>query len=121
MKTVKIKIKLGNNQIEIEGDEDFIIKYLNSQNIFKSEGDVKTSNNTGKKKKGSIYSDIVEVIRVGGNDGTTINDIVGTTNLTKKQITPILTKAKKNGAITTIEKGVYVIVEKVDKTEEGLK
>lgn len=118
MKIVKIKIKHGKTEVEIEGPEDFLIKFLNSKDLFKLEHDNerinKSVNSVQKKVKGSRYNDIIGVIKVGGKDGVSLDDIAETTKLTKQQISPILTKAKKNNIIKTIDKGIYVFVDKED-------
>jgi hypothetical protein len=113
MKTVKIKIKHGNTEVEIEGPDDFLIKFLNSKELFKSERQVVKSQISGKKKQtGSRYNDILEVIGTGKGDGVSLDTIVENTKLTKQQINQIITKAKNNDDVKSISKGVYVLLEK---------
>ncbi|ABC76701.1 hypothetical cytosolic protein [Syntrophus aciditrophicus SB] len=117
MKTVKIKIKHGNTEVEIEGPEDFLIKFLNSRELFKSEREVARPQKTRKKKQsGSRYDDILHVIRSGNSEGVSLNTIVEKTKLTKQQINQVLIKLKKNNEVKSISKGVYALV---GRTEES--
>jgi len=124
MSTTKIKIKHGNTEIEIEGSEDFLIKYLNSLGLFKYEKvkDTKTDKKEKKKitkaekqPKGAIYEGVIAALKLSKGDGMSANEIADATSFTKKQVIPALAKAKKSGIIkSSAERGNYEYVKKVD-------
>ncbi|MEI7636195.1 MAG: hypothetical protein WCJ37_02735 [Syntrophus sp. (in: bacteria)] len=129
MSTTKIKIKHGNTEIEIEGSEDFLIKYLNSLGLFKYEKvkDVKTDKKEKKIKqvkkekvpKGAIYEGVIEALRISKGAGMSADEIAEATTFTKKQVVPALAKAKKNGIIkSSAERGNYEYVKKVDNKKK---
>jgi len=116
----KIKINPVTKEIEIEVSDDFLIKYfeeiglsLGKSKKVKLEKKIRKVTNTNKSPKGANYNAVIEVIRLGKDDGTTINEIVEATKLTKTQISQVITNAKKKGVIKSTERGIYEYVKEV--------
>jgi len=121
MSTVKIKIRHGNTEVEIEGPEDFLIKFLNSKDLFKSEPSkqplkkkpikkVTKKSSIDKSKPGENYGAVIGVLKLSKDDGTTIKEICEATKLSKIQVGYEIRKAMKSGEVKQTEKGVYEIV-----------
>lgn len=126
MSTSKIKINPVTREIEIEVSEEFLLKYFESLGIFlissnkiklsKSEKTIDKKTKTIKKPrapKGAIQGAVIDAIKKGKDGGVTIKDIVEETGLDKSKINPVLTKAKKEGIIKAIKRGVFEYVKPV--------
>ncbi len=110
----KIKVKHGNTEIELEAEEDFLIKFLNSKELFKSEPSNAKTKKSGKKKaigsKGAKSAAVLEAIKLVNGAEITIDDIADATKLSKTTISQIVSREIKKGTIKSVDKGVYVYV-----------
>lgn len=112
----KIKINPITKEIEIEVSDDFLFKYFDSLGLFikksrkvkLTKGKNKTSNIQKKKSNpDENYNTVIEYLKLNKGIGTTIKDIVETTELNKLQVGYEMRKGMKRGVIKQTEKGVY--------------
>ena len=137
MKKSKIKINPVTMEIEIEVSDSFLKKYfkkLKDQSLESKKATptiksiitsakpvskiktVKTKKTKPtpivKKRKGSIQDRILEKIKMGKDKGISVNEIVESTRLNRKQIYNVTKRLKSRGLIKTSGTGVYIYVEK---------
>jgi hypothetical protein len=110
----KIKFNPGTGEIEVEGSEAFVKKYMKIlQNLafrpkMGTKGKKVKKIAKGKKRpvRGSIAKSILSVLKKN-EQGLSIKDIAKKTKLAASQINPVIQKALKEGKIQRIGRGMY--------------
>lgn len=107
--TTRIKYNPMTGEIELEGTEAFVKKYLKKLQGLESGEENVVKKGVAKTKKSSKVSQlnlIVSALKKSGQ-GLGIKDIAKITKLTSKQINPVLMKALKEGKIKRVGRGLY--------------
>jgi hypothetical protein len=111
----KIRFSPATGEIEVEGSEAFVKKYLKIlQGLASSPKKGIKGKKAGKDKavaksrpaRGSIGNSILSVLKKN-EQGLSIKDIAKKTNLSGSQVNPVITKALKDGKIKRIGRGMY--------------
>ena len=111
----KIKFNPGTGEIEVEGSEAFVKKYMKIlQDLAsgpkkgtkgKRAGKVASAGKT-RPVRGSISNSIMSVLKKN-EQGLSVKDIAKKTKLTGSQVNPVIQKALKEGKIQRIGRGMY--------------
>jgi len=111
----KIKFSPDTGEIEVEGSEAFVKKYMK---ILRDLATGPKKGTRGKRvgkviaaekkrpARGSISDSILSVLKKN-EQGLSIKDIAKKTKLTGSQINPVITKALKEGKVKRIGRGIY--------------
>jgi hypothetical protein len=111
----KIKFSPATGEIEVEGSEAFVKKYMKILQGLVSEPKKGTKGKTVGKvaavaktrpARGSISNSILSVVKKN-DQGLSVKDIIKKTKLTVSQINPVIQKALKEGKIRRIGRGIY--------------
>jgi hypothetical protein len=119
----KIRFNPVSKEVEIEGTEAFVEKYFQQiKDLFVSfnETAVETARASKKAKekplekklanrpkRGEIFTTVIDTIKAS-NQGMNITDLMKATGFAKQQVTSVLYRAKKEGIIRTVKRGVYI-------------
>jgi hypothetical protein len=136
MKTSKIRINPVTMEIEIEVSDSFLEKYFQkltkrfpkSKKLTTKIKSIKTNANHAQKiraikrkktksapvvkRRGSIQDSILEIIKMGKDNGVFVTEIVESTGLEKKQVYNTVKILKSKGIIKSIGRGKYLGAEK---------
>lgn len=107
--TTRIKYNPSTGEIEIEGTEAFVKKYLKKLQGFTTAKETGTKKAVAKTKKSSKVSQldlILNALKKSGK-GLGVKDITKKTKLTGKQISPVIMKGLKDGKIQRVGRGLY--------------
>jgi hypothetical protein len=118
--TTRIKYNPVTGEIEIEGSEAFVKKYIKKLQEFSAGKKKDTIRSTVKKeaaktKKSSKVSQLDLIISAlkKSKQGMSVKDIAKKTKLSGKQINPVLMRGLKEGTIKRVSRGVYSLLVKV--------
>jgi len=111
----KIKFNPGTGEVEVEGSEAFVKKYMKIlQDLASGTKKGIKGRKTGKVStvvkarpaRGSISNAILSVLKKN-EQGLSVKNIAKKTKLTGSQVNPVITKAFKEGKIKRIGRGIY--------------
>ena len=113
----KIKYSPATGEIEVEGSEAFVKKYMKILQELaprrkkeikgKTVGKVASVGKT-RQARGSIGNSVLSVLKKN-EQGLSVKDIAKKTKLTGSQINPVIQKALKDGKIKRIGRGTYAL------------